>query len=160
MKLSREILLILALFFIQHLSNVADWGVDLPLIFVVLMSLRTKPAQAAAWGFGLGTLQDLFTAGWIGPHLTADALTGFVASLFRRHVYRERVLTQTFMIFVMTAFRQLVIWGLLKWDGSAPLAADAFGMVAQSVAITGLAGWVVCWMVVRFRPRRQDPATS
>lgn len=160
MRFSREIILILALFFIQHLSNVADWGVDLPLIFVVLKALRTKPTQAAAWGFGLGAIQDLFTAGWIGPHLTADALTGFLASLLRRHVYRERVMTQTFMVLGMTAFRQVVIWGLLKWDGSAPLAADALGMVAQSVAMTGLAGWVVCWLVVRFRPRRQDPATS
>jgi rod shape-determining protein MreD len=159
-KISRELFLVMAVFFLQHLTGVADWGVDLPLIFVVLKALRTTPVKGAAWGFFMGTLQDLFTANWIGTHIAADALVGYLASLSRRHVYRERVLTQTFLIFGMMALRQLLVWGLLKWDGTAPLAGDALGVVAHSVAMTGLVGWAACWLVVRFRPRRQDPATA
>jgi rod shape-determining protein MreD len=156
----RQIFLVMAVFFLQHLSGVADWGVDLPLVFVVLKGLRTTPAKAAGWGFLMGTLQDLFSSDWIGIHIAADALVGCLASLSRRHVYRERVLTQTFVIFGMMALRQLLAWGLLKWDGTAPPAADALGVVVHSVAMTGLTGWAACWLVVRFRPRRQDPATA
>jgi rod shape-determining protein MreD len=152
--------LVTAVFFLQHLSGVADWGVDLPLVFVVLKGLRSTPAKAAGWGFFMGTLQDLFSADWIGIHIVSNTLVGCLSSLSRRHVYRERVLTQTFVIFGMMALRQLLAWGLLKWDGTAPPAADAFGVVAQSVALTGLAGWAACWLVVRFRSRRQDPATA
>lgn len=160
MKLSREILMVMGVFFLQHLMGVADWGVDLPLIFVVLKSLRTTPTKAAGWGFFMGTLMDLFTADWIGIHIVTDTLVGFLTSFFRRHVYRERVLTQAFVILVMMSLRQFLIWGLLKWDGAAPPAADALGVVAQSVAMTGLVGWAACGLVVRFRPRRQDPATA
>ncbi len=160
MKISRELILLLGLFFLQHLSYVSDWGVDLPLIFVVLKALRIKPTQAAAWGFSLGALQDLFTADWIGPHIVGNALVGFITSSFRRNVYRERVMTQTFVVCGMMGLRQLVIWGLLKWDGTAPPASDALGVVLQSVGMTGLVGWVVCWLMVRFRTRRHDPATA
>ncbi len=160
MRIAQETLIVLGLFFLQQLVGVADWGVDLPLIFVVLKGLRTTPVKATAWGFFLGAAQDIFTADWIGLHLASDALAGYLSSLSRRHVFRERVLTQSFLVFAMMALRQLAIWGLLKWDGTAPPAAEAFTVVLHSTALTGLVGLLACWLVVRLRPRRQDPATA
>ena len=160
MKIPKEIFWILGLFFIQQLPAVAAWGVDLPLLFVVLVGLRTDLPKAAGWGFCLGLLQDLLSSGWIGPNTIAKTLTGVLASLSKRHIYRERVLTQTFLVFVASLFHQVFIWVLLKWDGTAPPAGDALGIVVRSLLATTLAGILVCFFVVRFRKRRFDPATA
>lgn len=151
---------ILALFFVQQLPDVASRGVDLPLIFVVLVGLRTDAPQGAGWGFLLGLIQDLLSSSWIGPNTLAKTLTGILSSLAKRHIYRERILTQTFLIFAATLFHQLCIWVLLKWDGTAPPADDAFKILARSLLATTLVGMVVCVFVVRFRKRRFDPATA
>lgn len=160
MKIPKELFWILGLFFIQQLPAVAAWGVDLPLIFVVLVGLRTDLPRAGGWGFLMGLLQDLLSSGWIGPNTLAKTLTGILACLSKRHIYRERVLTQAFLIAAATLFHQAFIWVLLKWDGTAPPAGDAFGILVRSLMATTLAGVVVCFFVVRFRKRRFDPATA
>ena len=160
MRVSKEMLLALALFFLQQTGGVSEWGIDLPLLFVVLVGLRSSVPKAGAWGFVLGTAQDLLSSGWIGPHLVAQTLVGMISSYSQRHVFRERVLTQTFLIFWMALFHQVIIWILLKWDGTAPPAPDAVRIVMGTVAMTTLTGLVVCFFVVRFRHRRYDPATA
>ena len=160
MKIPKEVIWILGLFFIQQLPAVAAWGVDLPLIFVVLVGLRTDLPRAACWGFGMGLLQDLLSSGWIGPNTIAKTLTGILASLSKMHIYRERVLTQAFLIFMTTFFHQAFIWALLKWDGTAPPAGDALGILVRSLLATTLVGVLICFFVVRFRKRRFDPATA
>ncbi len=160
MRIPREIIWILALFFIQQLPGVASWGIDLPLLFVVLVGLRTDTPKAAGWGFILGLLQDLLSSSWIGPNTIAKTLTGILASLLKKHIYRERVLTQTFLIFFATMFHQVFIWILLKWDGTSPSFVDAFGIVLKTLLTTTVMGSVVCFFVVRFRKRRFDPATA
>lgn len=160
MKIPREVIWIVALLFVQQLPGVAQWGVDLPLVFVVLVGLRTDVPKAAGWGFLLGFLQDLLSSGWIGPNTIAKTLTGILASLSKWHIYRERVLTQTFLVFAATLIHQVFIWVLLKWDGTAPPAGDAWGILVRSLLATTLAGMIVCFFVVRFRKRRFDPATA
>lgn len=160
MKIPKEVIWILALFFVQQLPGVASWGVDLPLIFVTLMGLRTDVPRGAGWGFLLGFLQDLLSSSWIGPNTIAKTLAGILAALSKRHIYRERVLTQTFLVFVTTLFHQALVWVLLKWDGTAPAAEDAGRILIRSLLATTFAGMVVCVFVVRFRKRRYDPATA
>jgi len=160
MKIPREAFWVLAVFFLQQLAGVSSWGLDLPLILVVLLGLRTTAPKAAALGFFVGLAQDLLSAGWIGPNTVAKTLTGLLSFLSRRHIYRERVLTQTFLIFCATLFHQVFIWLLLKWDGSAPPAGDALNLCLHTVAMTTLIGATVCFFVVRFRRRRFDPATA
>lgn len=160
MKIPKQVWWLLAIFFLQQLPGVAAWGIDLPLLFVILMGLRTTVPKAAGWGFFTGLAQDLLSAGWLGPQTLAKTLTGILASLSKMHIYREKVLTQTFLVFWATLFHQLFIWLLLKWDGSAPPAGDAFWLVLRSLAATTLAGVVVSFFVVRFRRRRYDPATA
>lgn len=160
MRIPRQVIWILALFFVQQLPGVAAWGIDLPLIFTVLVGLRTNVPKAAGWGFLVGFIQDLLSSSWIGPNTLAKTLVGIAACLLKRHVYRERVLTQTLLVFGMTLFHQFFIWILLKWDGSAPPAGDAWGIIWRSLVMTTLAGMVVCLFVVRFRKRRFDPATA
>ena len=160
MKIPRQVWWLLAIFFLQQLPGVAAWGIDLPLLFVILTGLRTNVPKAAGWGFFIGLAQDLLSAGWLGPQTLAKTLTGILASLSKMHIYRERVLTQTFLVFWATLFHQLFIWLLLKWDGTAPPAGDAFGVVWRSLVATTLAGVVVSFFVVRFRRRRYDPATA
>lgn len=148
------------LFFVQQLPAVSAWGIDLPLLFVILTGLRTTIPKAAGWGFLLGLIQDLLSASWIGPNTIAKTLTGILSSLSKRHIYRERVLTQTFLIFGATLFHEALIWWMLKWDGSAPEARDALWICLRIVLNTTLAGVVVSFFVVRFRKRRFDPATA
>jgi rod shape-determining protein MreD len=142
------------------MPGVSAWGIDLPLIFVVLVGLRSSVPVAGVWGFGMGLAQDLLSAGWIGPNTIAKTLLGILSSLFQRHIYRERVMTQTFLIAGGTLVHQIFVWLLLKWDGSAPSASDAFWICFRSVWMTSLIGMIVCFFVVRFRKRRFDPATA
>ena len=160
MRIPRQVLWLLSLFFLQLLPGVSGSGIDLPLIFVVLVGLRESPPRAAGWGFLLGLFQDLLSASWIGPNTVAKTLTGLLASFSQLHIYRERVLTQTFLIFAASLFHQLFIWILLKWVGSAPPAGDSLRICLKAVFLTSLVGVVVCFFVVRFRRRRYDPATA
>ncbi len=160
MKVSRQIILILALLFVQQLPAVSAWGIDLPLLFVILTGLRTTVPKAAGWGFLMGLIQDLLSTSWIGPNTIAKTLVGIVSSISKRHIYRERVSTQTFLIFWATLFHEAIIWCMLKWDGSAPEAQDALWICVRTVLATTLTGVVVCFFVVRFRKRRFDPATA
>ena len=160
MKIVRQILWIILILFIQQLPGVAAWGVDLPLLFVILKGVRTDVPRAAGWGFLWGLLQDLLSSGWIGPNTTAKTLTGIFSSLAKMHVYRERVLTQTLLIVLATLFHQLCVWIILKWDGTAPDLANALGIVLKSVGMTTLVGVGVSFFLVRFRKRRFDPATA
>ncbi len=160
MTLPRLLFWIIAIFFVQQLPGVAGLGVDLPLIFVVLMGVRSEASAAGAWGFGLGLFQDLLSAGWIGPHTVAKTLVGLLSCFSKRHIYRERVLTQTFLIFWMALFQQVFIWLLFRWDGTSPPTGDAFWICVKAVLSTSLAGAGICVFVVKFRRRRFDPATA
>ncbi len=160
MLIPRQFWWLLALLFVQQLPGVAAWGVDLPLVFTLLVGLRTDVPKAAGWGFLAGLLQDLLSSSWIGPNTISKTVTGIMASFLKRHIYHERVLAQTLLVFGGTLFHQLFIWMLLKWDGSAPPAGDAWGIVWRSLLTTTLAASVVCFFVVRFRKRRFDPATA
>ncbi len=160
MKFPKEILWVLGLLYLQQVGGISEWGIDLPLIYVILAGLRTTAPKAAGWGFVMGLAEDLLSAGWFGVHTIAKTLTGILSSLSQRHVYREKILTQTFLIFIMSSFHQLFVWGILKWDGSAPPFADALGIVGRTVFMTMIAGSGVSYIVVRFRRRKQDPATA
>ena len=48
MTLPRLLFWIIAIFFVQQLPGVAGLGVDLPLIFVVLMGVRSEASAAGA----------------------------------------------------------------------------------------------------------------
>ena len=160
MKIPRQLIWIVAVLFVQQLPLVAAWGVDLPLILAVLLGVRSSAPAAAGWGFLIGSIQDLLSADWIGPQTVAKTLVGLFSCLSRRHIYRERVATQTFLIFWMTFFHQTFIWLLLKWDGSAPPAGEALAICLRTLLMTSCAGAAVCFFVVRFRRRRYDPATA
>lgn len=160
MRIPKQALWLLAIFFVQQLPGVAASGFDLPLVFVVLMGVRSGAPAAGAWGFGVGLAQDILSAGWIGPHTVAKTLAGLLSCFSQRHIYRERVLTQTFLIFWVALFQQVFIWFLFRWDRSAPLFGDALWLCARSAIATSLAGAGVCFFVVRFRRRRFDPATA
>lgn len=148
------------MFFIQQLPGVSAWGVDLPLVFAVLAGLRAKPHGAAGWGFLVGSLQDLLSAGWWGPNAVAKTLVAILSSLLRRHVYRERVWTQVSWILVSGLLHEGVLWWILDWKGTAPPFGDALGLAFRNVTFTTLAGALVCLVLVNFRRRRSDPATA
>ena len=159
-KIPQKILWVLALLYVQQLSYVSTYGVDLPMVFTVLVALRTTLPRAVAWGALVGTLQDLLSADWLGPHLVSKVLISLLTSFSQRHVYQEKILTQAFFIFLMALFQQTVIWLLLKWGGSLSPSFDPLGIMARGVLGTSLAGIVVCFFVVQFRRRRTDPATA
>ncbi len=159
-SLLRKVLLVFAILFVQQLPGVSGAGVDLPLIFVVLMGLRKPMAQAVAWGALLGFLQDALSADWLGLHLTAKVLAALISSAINRHAYREKIAPQGFLIFLMVWLQQTVVWLLLKWDGSAPGFSSFLLVLERTLLGTTLAGVLVSFWVVRFRRRRMDPATA
>ena len=160
MRIPKEIFWLFILFFIQQLALVADWGVDLPLIFVVLVGVRSNAPQAASWGLVTGVIQDLLSAGGIGTNTISKIAVGLGSSFFKMHIYRERILTQTFLILGMSVFHEFFAYCLMRWNGEAPRVEDAFWICARSVLFTTLTGLVACFFVVRFRRRRFDPATA
>lgn len=160
MRIPKWAMILPALFFVQQMPGVAALGVDLPLIFTALMGLRTTPSRAAGWGFLAGLLQDLLSAGWIGPNTIAKTLVGIFSSLAQRHIYREKVFTQVFLIFWASLLHQFLVWQILNWDGSVPTASNALSIGLRNVLATSLVGVLVCFVVVRFRRRRMDPATA
>ncbi len=160
MRIPKEVFWLFLIFFVQQLPLVSDWGIDLPLIFVVLTGVRSGAPQAATWGFVSGAVQDLLSSGGIGVNTISKTLVGLTASLLKMHVYRERVLTQTFLIMGLSIFHEVFSYLLMRWDGEAPRAEDALGICLRSVLFTTLTGLVICVFVVRFRRRRFDPATA
>jgi rod shape-determining protein MreD len=160
MRISREIFWLLILIFVQQLPMVADRGIDLPLIFVVLVGVRSNALPAAGWGLVTGIIQDLLSAGGVGTNTIAKIAVGLGSSFFKMHIYREKILTQTLLISGMSAFHEFFSYFLMRLNGEAPRAGDAFWVCAQSVLFTTLTGLVVCFFVVRFRRRRFDPATA
>jgi rod shape-determining protein MreD len=160
MRIPKEIFILFVIFFIQQLPIVADWGIDLPLIFVVLTGLRKDFPESSAWGFLTGLIQDLLSVGGIGPNTIAKTFVGLAASFFKMHVYREKVVTQTFLIFCLSIFHEIFFYVLLRWNNAAPRAEDALGICSRSVLLNTLVGLVVCVVLVRFRRRRYDPATA
>lgn len=152
--------LVALLLFLQQLPVVADLGVDLPLIFVILMGLRSTTAPAAGWGFLFGLLQDLLSAGWVGPNVIGKTLTGALCAYFRLRIYREKVVTQTGLVFAAALFHQGVIWAVKIWDGTAPGPAQALWICWKTALGTTLVGLVASVFLVRFRRRRHDPATA
>jgi rod shape-determining protein MreD len=160
MKIPKELFVLFVIFFIQQLPNVADWGVDLPLIFVVLAGLRKDLPQASAWGFLTGLIQDLLSVGGIGVNTISKTLAALGASFLKTHIYREKVTTQTFLIFCLSIFHELFSYLLLRWNGSAPRVEDALGICSRSVLLTTITGSVICFFLVRLRRSRQDPATA
>lgn len=160
MRISKEILWLFLIFFVQQLPLVADWGIDLPLIFVILTGIRSDLPKAASWGFATGALQDLLSSGGIGINTISKTFAGLGASFLKMHVYRERVLTQTLLIAGLSIFHEIFSYLLMRWDGEAPRAEDAFWICARSVLLTTFAGLIVCVFIVRFRRRRFDPATA
>jgi len=159
-KIARNGFGIVSLFFIQQLPGVSGAGVDLVLVSTVLAGLRTTAARAVAWGALLGFLQDALSAGWVGPHFISKALVGLLSSVAQKHTYRERVITQSFLIFCMSSLEQFLVWALRRWDGTAPAFSDAFLIMEKTVLGTFLAGILACFLLVRFRRRRLDPATA
>lgn len=149
-----------SLFFLQQLPVVADLGVDLPLVFVILMGMRSTTASAAGWGFLLGFLQDLLSAGWMGPNVIGKTLTGVLCAYFRLRIYREKVITQTGLVFAAALFHQGLIWLVKLWDGTAPGFSQALWICWKTALGTTIAGFVVSIFLVRFRRRRYDPATA
>jgi rod shape-determining protein MreD len=160
MRISKDFFWLLLIFFIQQLPMVADWGVDLPLIFVILKGLRTDAPRAAGWGFLCGAVQDLLSAGGIGPNVISKTMMGLSSSFFKTRIYREKVLTQTFLILGLSILNGVFEYFLMRWDGVAPRAEDSFWIIAHGVLMTTLVGLIVCFFVVRFRRRRFDPATA
>ena len=159
MKITTLAFWIFTFFFIQ-LSFAATWGIDLPIILISLFGLRSTAVKAAGLGACLGLTQDLLSAGWIGPNLIAKTFCALLSVAAQGKIYREKVPTQTLLVFINITVQQFIIWILLKWDGSPLSFRDAFWIMLPSIIFTTLTGMIVCFFVVRFRRRRFDPATA
>jgi rod shape-determining protein MreD len=159
MKITTIVFWLFILFLVQ-MSFAATWGIDLPIIFISLFGLRTTAVKAAGMGAFLGLAQDMLSVGTIGPNMAAKIVCALLSVSAQGKIYREKVPTQTLLIFVNILIQQIIVWLLMKWDRSPLTPRDAFWVTLPSVLFTTLMGMVVCFFVVRFRRRRFDPATA
>jgi len=152
-------LLVLSLL-LQPIRGVADHGLDLVLVVVVLGSLRLPLAQAALWGLAAGLIQDLSSISWVGPHMISNSLSAVLAGWMRNRIYRERIFTQGLLVLAAAGFKQFVLWALWAWDGGDPAFGDVLALMGRTLLATTGVGFAASALLVRYGRRYHDPATA
>lgn len=90
---------------------------DLLLLLAVALGILYGPRTGAAVGFAAGILQDLLLGQYIGLHAFSKALTGAVAGLVEREVFKENLILPIFAGFIGTVVNEVTIFALLHLFG-------------------------------------------
>ncbi|SMB92160.1 rod shape-determining protein MreD [Desulfonispora thiosulfatigenes DSM 11270] len=75
---------------------------DLLLIYVSLFALQKGSKKGASFGFGIGLLEDLFMAKFIGMNALVKAIVGFGIGFLEKRIYKENFLVPIIMVMVGT----------------------------------------------------------
>lgn len=92
------------------------WGVvpDVPLILVVLLSLRRGSEAGCLAGFALGLAQDVLGGGPLGLHVVSKAVLGFLAGDLPRVFLVERPVVVGVAVALLTVADGTLRFGLLQ----------------------------------------------
>jgi rod shape-determining protein MreD len=87
---------------------------NLPLVLVTSWGLLRGSGDGLWWGLGAGLATDLFAGMPLGMFAAGLALSGGVAGLGERQVFRTNILMPALMIVANTLLASLVTMGVMK----------------------------------------------
>jgi rod shape-determining protein MreD len=90
---------------------------DLLLILVVSSALLLGKEQGVGLGFFAGLLQDLASGNIFGLNVLSKILTGYLAGIMERKVFKENVLLPVLAVVVATVFNSIVVLVTLAFLG-------------------------------------------
>jgi len=73
---------------------------DLNLIIVIFFALFNGPRQGFITGLGLGLLEDLFLAKYIGLNALSKGTTGLITGLLEKRIYKDNFLVPIITLFI------------------------------------------------------------
>jgi rod shape-determining protein MreD len=107
---------------------------DLLLIVVVSAGLLLGREHGVGMGFFAGLLQDLASGNIFGVSILSKTVTGFVAGLMERKVFKENVLLPLLGVVVATVFNSVIMLSLLFFLG---FEVDIPAAVANTIFVLG-----------------------
>lgn len=162
MKISAYTLLTLSFFPLQAtvLSSLNPIGIqpDFCLVIACLIGFRTRPVSGLIVGFGLGFLQDLFSAGPFGLHTVTKAGVGFLAGAFARNL-SNREPHAAFVPVIACSILSSMVFLLSSRMGMGlgeMLYGFSFILLPQAV-LDGLVAIVAGWVFVRWLVEAPSP---
>ncbi len=162
MKISVLTLLTLFLFSFQisMFSSFNPFGIqpDFCLVIACLIGFRTGPVSGLIVGFGLGFLQDLFSAGPFGLHMLTKAGVGFLAGVFARNFSNREPHTAFVPVMACSALSAVVFLLSSRMGMGLGEMLDGFSfIVLPQVVLDGLVAIVANWVFVRWLVEAPTP---
>lgn len=82
---------------------------DFVLLLLIYFAFTNGPGKGAVLGLVLGVVEDFYLGRFVGINALALLFTGFVAGWFETKLYKENLLIALLVVFVASAFSQVVI---------------------------------------------------
>lgn len=162
MKISAYTLLILSIFSFQAtvLSSFNPFGIqpDFCLVIACLIGFRTGQVPGLIAGFGLGFLQDLFSADPFGLHTFTKAAVGFLAGVFARNLANREPHAAFVPVMACSVLSAMVF--LLSSRMGMGLGEMLYGfsfILLPQAVLDGLVAIVANWVFVRWLVEAPSP---
>ena len=162
MKVSAYMLLALSLFPFQVtlLSSFNPFGIqpDFCLVIACLVGFRTGHVHGLIVGFGLGFLQDLFSAGPFGLHTFTKAGVGFVSGVFARNLSNRQPHAAFVPVMACSGLSAMVflLWSRMGMGLGEMLYGFSYILLPQAV-LDGLVAIMANWVFGRWLVEAPSP---
>lgn len=162
MKISAYTLLTLFLFSFQVtvLSSFNPFGIqpDFCLVIACLIGFRSGPVHGLIVGFGLGFLQDFFSAGPFGLHTFTKAGVGFLAGILARNLSNREPHAAFVPVMACSGLSATVflLWSRLGMGVGEMLYGFSYILLPQAV-LDGLVAIIANWVFGRWLVEAPSP---
>ena len=155
MKISAYTVFILFLFSFQAtlLYSLSPLGIqpDLCLVIACLVGFRTGQVPGVLVGFGLGFIQDLFSAGPFGLNTFTKAGVGFLAGVFAKNLANRASYAAFVPVMACSVLSAIVflLWSRMGM-GLGEMFYGFFSILLPQAILDGLVAIVANWVIVRW----------
>ncbi|KLU59568.1 rod shape-determining protein MreD [Peptococcaceae bacterium CEB3] len=102
---------------------------DLTMLLVIYIAQHSRPANALAWGFGAGLVEDLYLGHFVGMYSLTLTVVALLTLYLNSRWYRENFILTVVLVFLVTAVGQLLVGFLGFGAGLSWSAGDIFRVV-------------------------------